>query len=127
MPISPGTRRRSRGACASSTGNWDIERALEANAAGVSLLGLMLAITVDRKWLALPAAVAGFLMQHALQGWCPPIELFRRLGVRTAREIARERYALKALRGDFASVSGSDEERATAALRAVAMPAARRS
>lgn len=87
----------------------------------------MLAITVDRKWLALPAAVAGFLMQHALQGWCPPIELFRRLGVRTAGEIARERYALKALRGDFASVSGSDEERATAALRAVAMPAARRS
>lgn len=98
---------------------WDIERTLEANAAGVSLFGLLLAVTVDRKWLLLPAGVAGFLMQHALQGWCPPIELFRRLGVRTAGEIARERYALKALRGDFAPVSGSPEERVAAALRAV--------
>lgn len=98
---------------------WDIERTLEANAAGVSLFGLLLAVTVDRKWLLLPAGVAGFLMQHALQGWCPPIELFRRLGVRTAGEIARERYALKALRGDFAGVAGSPGERAQAALRAV--------
>ncbi|HRK96831.1 MAG TPA: hypothetical protein PK694_10965, partial [Rhodospirillales bacterium] len=56
---------------------WDIERTLEANAAGVSLAGLLLAVTVDRKWLFLPAGVAGFLMQHALQGWCPPLELFR--------------------------------------------------
>lgn len=42
-----------------------------------------------------------FLAQHGLQGWCPPIPVFRRLEVRTDREIARERYALKALRGDF--------------------------
>lgn len=98
---------------------WDIERTLEANAAGVSLLGLLLAVTVDRKWLLLPAGVAGFLMQHALQGWCPPIELFRRLGVRTASEIARERYALKALRGDFATLPEAGEERAAAALIAV--------
>ena len=59
-------------------------------------------------------------MQHALQGWCPPIELFRRLGVRTAGEIARERYALKALRGDFAAVAGATDDRAEAALRAAA-------
>jgi hypothetical protein len=97
---------------------WDIERTLEANAAGVSLVGLLLAATVDRKWLLLPAGVAAFLMQHALQGWCPPIELFRRLGVRTAGEIARERYALKALRGDFAAVPAAGEEQASAALTA---------
>lgn len=99
---------------------WDIERTLEANAAGFSLLGLTLAVTVNRRWLALPAGVAAFLMQHALQGWCPPVVLFRRLGVRTAAEIARERFALKALRGDFRNVSGgSDLDRATAALDAV--------
>jgi hypothetical protein len=97
---------------------WDIERTLEANAAGVSLFGLLLAATIDRKWLLLPAGVAAFLMQHALQGWCPPIELFRRLGVRTAGEIARERYALKALRGDFAAVPAAGEEQASAALTA---------
>jgi hypothetical protein len=79
---------------------WDIERLLEANAATFSLIGLTLG-TVDRRFFVLPAVVAGFLLQHALQGWCPPLPLFRRLGVRTAAEIAQERYALKALRGDF--------------------------
>jgi hypothetical protein len=80
---------------------WDIERVLEANAATVSLVGLALTATVSRKFLALPVAVAGFLLQHAVQGWCPPVTLFRRRGVRTAREIEEERIALKALRGDF--------------------------
>jgi hypothetical protein len=36
-----------------------------------------------------------------VSGWYPLMPLFRRLGIRTAREIERERYALKALRGDF--------------------------
>ena len=47
---------------------WDIERTLEANAAGASLIGLTLALTVDRRWLALPVGVAAFLLQHAVQG-----------------------------------------------------------
>lgn len=74
---------------------WDIERVLEANAAGVTLLALVLGRTVSRRWYALPGLVAGFLMQHAVQGWCPPIPAFRRLGVRTAREIETERDALR--------------------------------
>ncbi|MEX0607737.1 MAG: hypothetical protein WD382_08080 [Halofilum sp. (in: g-proteobacteria)] len=77
---------------------WDIERTLEANAASIGLVGIFLGTTVDRRWLLLPAAVSGFLLQHALQGWCPPLPLFRRMGVRTAREIQRERSALEALR-----------------------------
>jgi len=80
---------------------WDIERTLEANAASVALLGVGLGVFVDRRFLLLPALVGGFLLQHALQGWCPPVPLFRRLGFRTASEIDHERYALKALRGDF--------------------------
>jgi hypothetical protein len=80
---------------------WDIERTLEANAASVSLLGLGLGVFVDRRFLLLPAAVAGFLLQHALQGWCPPLPLLRRLGLRTAREIHDEIIALRILRGDF--------------------------
>lgn len=83
---------------------WDIERTLEANAATASLIGLTLGLTVNRKWLFLPGAVAAFLLQHAVQGWCPPLPVFRRLGVRTASEIEYERYALKALRGDFEQV-----------------------
>ena len=83
---------------------WDIERTLEANAATVSLIGLSLGRLVTRRWYILPAVVATFLLQHAVQGWCPPIELFRRLGVRTQREIDEERYALKLMRGDFRAI-----------------------
>jgi len=83
---------------------WDIERTLEANAAAVALVGFGLGSLVDRRFFALPAIVATFLMQHAVQGWCPPLPLFRRMGVRTQAEIEEERYALKALRGDFAGV-----------------------
>lgn len=80
---------------------WDIERILEANAASVILTGTVLGATVDRRWFLVPALAASFLLQHALQGWCPPVPLFRRLGVRTRTEFDYERYALKALRGDF--------------------------
>ena len=90
---------------------WDIERVLEANAASVALLGLALGATVDRRWFALPAVVAGFLLQHAVQGWCPPLPVVRRLGVRTAAEIHEEMTALKFLRGDFQS----DQRTATTA------------
>jgi hypothetical protein len=102
---------------------WDVERALQTNAPVLCLLGLALGVAVDRRFLLLPAAVFGFFGQHALQGWCPPIPIFRRLGVRTLREIERERYALKALRGDFDGVPVKDRaapaERVRAALSAV--------
>jgi hypothetical protein len=80
---------------------WDVERTLEANAAAVALIGLGLGTFVDRRFFALPAVVAGFLLQHAVQGWCPPLPVFRRLGFRTQPEIEEERYALKVMRGDF--------------------------
>lgn len=75
---------------------WDIERVLEVNASTLALSGLVLGLTVDRKWLALPAIVLPFLLQHGLQGWCPPLPILRRMGIRTRGEIDREKYALKA-------------------------------
>jgi hypothetical protein len=39
---------------------WDIERALEANAAIAALIGLTIGVLVDRRVLAVPFAVAGF-------------------------------------------------------------------
>jgi len=99
---------------------WDIERTLEANAATASLIGLTLGATVDRRWYLFPAVVAGFLLQHALQGWCPPLPVFRRLGIRTSYEIDYERYALKSLRGDFShSDPGESGSSTGAALAAV--------
>lgn len=103
---------------------WDMERVLEANAASIGLAGILLGILADRRFLVLPLAVSGFLLQHALQGWCPPVPFFRRRGVRTEAEINRERMALKALRGDFGPMAqqAGDEARprAEAALRAAA-------
>lgn len=95
---------------------WDIERVLEANASALAFTGVALGATVDRRWLALPALVTAFLFQHALQGWCPPVPIFRRLGFRTATEIDEERHALKALRGDYTRLRDGDP--AEAALRA---------
>jgi hypothetical protein len=83
---------------------WNIERTLEANAATLAFIGTALGALVDRRWLILPAVVTGFLLQHAIQGWCPPVPVFRSLGYRTPREIETERAALKALRGDFREV-----------------------
>lgn len=93
---------------------WDVERVLETGSSALTLTGLVLGTVRSRKWLLLSLAVQGFFMQHALQGWCPPLPVFRRLGFRTQYEIERERYALKALRGDFRQA-----EDATEALEAV--------
>ncbi|HEY8367812.1 MAG TPA: hypothetical protein VIM86_00695 [Thermodesulfobacteriota bacterium] len=83
---------------------WDVERLLTANASLLSLAGLVMGKWVDRRFYLLPAVAQGFLLQHALRGWCPPVSLLRRLGIRTRQEIDRERYALKAVRGDFTGV-----------------------
>lgn len=76
---------------------WDVERVLEVNASTLAFTGLVLGMTVNKKWLALPAVVLPFLFQHGVQGWCPPLPVLRRLGIRTRGEIDREKYALKAL------------------------------
>ena len=71
-------------------------------------------------WIALPIVAGAFLFQHAIQGWCPPVPIFRRLGVRTRDEINREKYALKALRGDFDEINSMRHpEEAEDALEAV--------
>ncbi len=73
---------------------WDIERAIEANASSLALAGTILGLTVHRGFFALPVAITAFLLQHALQGWCPPVPILRRLGFRTCREIEDERRVL---------------------------------
>lgn len=88
---------------------WDIERTLELNAAGFALTGTILGAFVNKKWLLLPMIVTVFLTQHAIQGWCPPLPLLRSLGIRTRKEIDREKYALKLLRGDFNEIDNADE------------------
>lgn len=73
---------------------WDIERVLEVNASTLALTGVALGALVNKKWLWLSAGVLGFLLQHGIQGWCPPLPVLRRMGIRTRGEIDREKYAL---------------------------------
>jgi len=68
---------------------WDVERMLETRSAGITLFGLMMGILGRRRWLLLPLVIQGFFMQHAIQGWCPP---------------------LPALRGDFGDSTGEPAE-----------------
>jgi hypothetical protein len=87
----------------------DIERYLETNAAAIALGGIVLGF-VRKKWLLLSATVLGFMLQHAIKGWCPPIPLLRKMGIRTRREIDREKYALKILRGDFQAMPTNPDD-----------------
>ena len=81
---------------------WDIERVLEVNASLLILISSYLGIKTSRIWFLLTGAVGIFMTQHALQGWCPPLPLIRKWGVRTADEIYAEKTVLKMMRGDFA-------------------------
>ena len=106
---------------------WGVERWLQLNSAALSLGGLALALTHNRKWLILPAVVQGFFLQHGIQGFCPPLILLRKLGIRTVSEIEAEREALKAMQGDRLKGRVSSNARPPAELSAAessqAMPA----
>ncbi len=104
---------------------WDIERALEAKAASLAVFGVLMGLMGRRAFYWLPGIVGGFLLQHAVSGWSPPVPLLRSLGFRTAGEIHREKYALKALRGDFAGVSRAEGNGEAAAAAHCAVQATR--
>lgn len=89
---------------------WDMDRFMEAKAAvcvmGCSLLG----ITKSKSWGFVSLITATFLLQHALLGWCPSAPIMRKMGIRTAEEINREKMVLKLLRKDFAHIKSNDAE-----------------
>lgn len=76
---------------------WDIERVLETNLAAIILLSSFFGITKSRAWMLLSGTASVFMLQHALQGWCPPLTYLRKMGIRTAEEINQEKTALKKL------------------------------
>jgi len=89
---------------------WDIGRFIEFRAGVVSLIGVVLGLKKSKKWFILPLIASTFLLQYAIQGWAPPIPFLRRFGIRTKQEIDMEKYALKALRGDFDDISSPEAQ-----------------
>lgn len=90
---------------------WDVERTVELNCAVMALAGTALGAFVNKRWFALPILAAACLAQHSIQGWNPLVPLFKKFGFRDKKEISREKYALKALRGDFKRI-GTDINKA---------------
>jgi hypothetical protein len=80
---------------------WDTDRTIEVEAAVTGLAGLALGLLVHPAFRLIPLVVGTALVAYGTTGTYPLLPVLRRLGVRSPREIARERYALKALRGDF--------------------------
>jgi hypothetical protein len=82
---------------------WDAERFLGTGLGLVGLTGLFVAVLANWWFLLIPTVTTLFLFLHAVNGWHPPVAV-RWFGFRTSAEIDYERYALKALRGDFDSL-----------------------
>ena len=69
---------------------WDIRRLMEANTSALMITSVGLGALVNKKWLAVTAVVAGMCLEHAVQGWCPPVPVLRKMGFRTVYEIDEE-------------------------------------
>lgn len=102
---------------------WDVDRLVQLCISGASISSILLGVFGSKKWWLIAAAGMGLLGNHAVNGWCPSAMVFRRMGFRTRQEIDREKYALKAIRGDFDELTQFDntklDEKVLAAIDAV--------
>jgi len=79
----------------------DLETYLQTQSAALTISGVILGLTSSKKWLALPMFGSLLVIANFISGRDNPLGYFRKLGFRTRAEIEKERYALKAIRGDF--------------------------
>jgi hypothetical protein len=79
----------------------DLENYMQTEGTALTIAGVILALTVNKKWLVLPLATSLLSLANIARGRNRPLTIFRKLGLRTRAEIEKERYALKAVRGDF--------------------------
>lgn len=92
---------------------WAVDRALMVGAGFFAWLGLILGTSLRPRLYGISAVAATITLVYAVFGWAPPVLFLRRLGFRTRGEIDQERFALKALRGDFDQFSQEESDRAT--------------
>jgi hypothetical protein len=84
---------------------WDIDRVLALNFDVLGAVAEELGRRGNRVFMGVFRAQQVFMLMHVAIGWCPPTSVLRRLGVRTAKEIAAERQSLVAL----LELSGDDD------------------
>ena len=90
---------------------WDIDRAVMAvfAVAGSVSGGNALRRAWQGRlsgWTALFGVQMSLLLYHAARGWCPPVAVLRRLGLRTRKEIEAERRALEEMLDDRIAAAG---------------------
>ncbi|MES2559370.1 MAG: hypothetical protein V4590_06495 [Bacteroidota bacterium] len=86
---------------------WDMERTLRLNISILALAGVLFGTYKKNRWSVLSIAVTAFVAQQLISKWYPTRSLLKKLGLQTHREIEHEKYALKALRGDFKSIQNN--------------------
>jgi hypothetical protein len=92
---------------------WDAEKFVTLALSGAGLLGLIMGLLGSRLWRVLTWVSLPLLFLAGQEKWRPSEGVLKSLGLRSRREIYEEKYALKALRGDFQNVdsaSGSEGE-----------------
>ncbi|WP_018615017.1 hypothetical protein [Segetibacter koreensis] len=80
---------------------WDIERVLQLESTAINIAGVILGLTVNKKWFALSLAASIVALNTIAKNGTTALPILRKLGFRTRVEIEKEKYALKAIRGDF--------------------------
>lgn len=76
---------------------WDIDRMLIAMFPIVGGITHELGHRVHRAFSYLFRVQLGFMLSHAIVGWCPPVPVLRRLGFRTRQELDDEKHTLEGM------------------------------
>ncbi|MEO6095927.1 MAG: hypothetical protein ABIW76_09655 [Fibrobacteria bacterium] len=80
---------------------WDLEKTGAVLLSGAGVLGLVLGLIGSPRWRLLAWATVPLLFLHGRGKWKSAEGLLRPMGFRARREIQEEKYALKAMRGDY--------------------------
>lgn len=80
---------------------WSAGRLTKASIGVLLLTGIALAVFVSPVWMILPLLCGLFLLQYLFGRGSWLAAAFHGLGYRASSEIDQEKFALKALRGDF--------------------------
>ena len=88
---------------------WDAEKFVKVSLSGLGVFGLVTGLVGSRLGRLILWITTPLLLLHAMGKWTPSQSTLRSAGFRSRREIDEEKYALKALRGDFKGLDSSSD------------------
>ncbi|MBW8888489.1 MAG: hypothetical protein JF616_12100 [Fibrobacteres bacterium] len=88
----------------------ELETVATLGLAGAGVLALIFGMLGSRLWRLLAWMVLPLIFAHARGRLAAPGQFLKTLGLRSRKEIEEEKYALKALRGDFRDMGESQPE-----------------